>query len=258
MNVRIMLAVVAWLWLPAAAAQVVSVQVDGSDAIFLAGRTDVLPIPHPSQPWSVLGRHAGATPEEIQETLPSFIGVAAGDVIRVADPAIGSIDFFNGFDNRFGPGGNTAGTSNLTGLGGISGYQGPQGPLVGVFLDNAIPSNSALRPPTVNFLLPGATNFDTFFPLLRQVFYIGDGLTSGGVLQEFVAPAGATRLFFGIPDGFNFGGAPGAYDDNDGFYRISVGINAIPVIPEPQTYALLLAGLGLLGFAMRRRSAKHA
>ncbi|MDQ5850302.1 MAG: PEP-CTERM sorting domain-containing protein [Pseudomonadota bacterium] len=28
---------------------------------------------------------------------------------------------------------------------------------------------------------------------------------------------------------------------------------SIPVIPEPQTYALMMAGLGLLGFAMRRR-----
>ena len=27
-------------------------------------------------------------------------------------------------------------------------------------------------------------------------------------------------------------------------------------IPEPQTYAMLLAGLGLVGFAARRRSAK--
>ena len=247
------LAALASLWLPAAAAQVLSVQVDGSDAIFLAGRTDVT-IPPASMSWDVLARHPLPTPEEIQETLPPFISVAAGDVIRVADPAIGSIDFFNGFTNRFGPGGNTAGTSTLNGLGAISGYRGPQGPLAGVFLDDAVPSNSALRPATIDFLLPGATNFTTLSPLLRQVFYIGDGLTSGGVLQQFVAPAGATRLFFAIPDGFGFVGPPGAYDDNDGFYRISVGINAIPVIPEPQTYALLLAGLGLLGFAMRRRA----
>jgi hypothetical protein len=30
---------------------------------------------------------------------------------------------------------------------------------------------------------------------------------------------------------------------------------AVAAIPEPETYALLLAGLGLLGFAARRRRA---
>lgn len=36
---------------------------------------------------------------------------------------------------------------------------------------------------------------------------------------------------------------------------IFLGIEtSIPVIPEPQTYALMLAGLGLLGFAVRRRT----
>jgi hypothetical protein len=29
-------------------------------------------------------------------------------------------------------------------------------------------------------------------------------------------------------------------------------------IPEPETYAMLLAGLGLLGFAARRRKQKEA
>ena len=34
----------------------------------------------------------------------------------------------------------------------------------------------------------------------------------------------------------------------DGFYQVSV-----PLIPEPSTYALMLAGLGLVGFMARRR-----
>ena len=39
-------------------------------------------------------------------------------------------------------------------------------------------------------------------------------------------------------------------------YRVLYdGLNVVAAIPEPQTYALLLAGLGLLGFAARRRSA---
>jgi len=237
-------------------AQVYDVTIDGSDAIWLAGRTDVV-IPPASDPWpGGLARHGGPTPEEILETMPSFISVAAGDVVKALDPAVGGVSFFNGFGAPlFGPGGNGSSGSSLTSFGGISGYIGPQGPLVGVFLSDAIPTSGP--PPTLDFSPSGmGTDFLSITPLLGQIFYIGDGKTSGGAFQEFIAPAGATRLFLGIPDGFGFGGEPGAYDDNDGSYRIRIGVNEVPAIPEPETYALML--LGAAAIALRRRSAKGA
>jgi len=39
--------------------------------------------------------------------------------------------------------------------------------------------------------------------LLKQVFFIGDGLTSGGVQQQFIVPTGATRYFWESPMGRN-------------------------------------------------------
>lgn len=43
-------------------------------------------------------------------------------------------------------------------------------------------------------------NFTTLSPGLKQVFSIGAGLTDDGTLQEFVSPAGATRLCLGTMD----------------------------------------------------------
>lgn len=237
---------VPFLLADSARAAVFNLTIDGGDAIFLAGRTD-LSIPPASDPWSVLLRHGSPTPEEIQETLPPFISINAGDVIKVADPAIGGVSFFNGFGAPFfGPGGSDGGVSNLAPLGGISGYLGPQGPLVGVFLNDLVP-NGAVAPATLDFTAGGlGTDFASLTPELGQIFYIGDGLTSGGIFQEFIAPSGATRLFLGIPDGFGFVGAPGAYDDNDGSYQVALGVNETPVsVPEPASVISLLAvGLG--------------
>lgn len=224
-------------------AQVFGVTVEGTDAIFLAGRTDVV-VPPASDPWSVLTRHGSPTPEEALETFPSSVPVAAGDLIRVLDPAIGGINFFNGFGPPFfGPSGNTLAGSSLTALGGISGYAGPQGPLTGVFLDGTVPM-SGPAPLTIDFT-PGGVgiDFSSLSPAIAQVFYIGDGIDTGGEFQAFTAPAGATRLFLGIPDGFGFGGAPGAYDDNDGSYRVRIGVNSDPRVPEPATAFLVLLAL---------------
>lgn len=243
-----------------AQAAIHSVAVEGTDAIFLAGRTDIV-IPEVSASWTSgapLVRHGSGTPEALKESAPSAIAVSGGDVIRVLDPAIGGVSFFNGFGGElFGPSGNGAGGSNLAALGGISGYKGPQGPLVGVFLDDTNP-DAGIAPEVLDFSPDGlGIDFLGLTPGLNQIFYVGDGMTSSGVFQQFTAPAGATRLFVGIPDGMEFVGLPGAYEDNDGSYVVRIGVNQVPTIPEPSTVALI--GLGLAGLmALRRRAGTSA
>ncbi len=245
--------------IPSANATVIQTMIDGSDAIWLAGRTDLV-IPDASAAWpGGLLRHGGPTPEEIQETLPPGFTVSAGDVIKVLDPADGGISFFNGYGGTmYGPDGNgTPGSSSISSFGGISGYLGTQGALVGLFLDNAIPDGAA--PARLDFSNTGlGVDFDTLSPDLGQVFFIGDGVTSLNVFQEFIAPVGATRLFVGITDAFGFNGAPGAFDDNDGSYRIKIGINEDPdgpvTVPEPTTLSMLVLGLAGIGFAWKKRA----
>jgi hypothetical protein len=38
----------------------------------------------------------------------------------------------------------------------------------------------------------------TLSPVLKQVFFVGDGRTSQGAIQHVINPAGATRLFLGV------------------------------------------------------------
>lgn len=205
-----------------------NVTVDGVDAIFLAGRTDVLPIPTPTGDPNafVLERHTFLVPEfPLTEELPPSIPVSERAVVRVIKAAIGGVSFFSGFNGPIvGPDGDRESESNLSSLGGISGYKGPRGSLVGVFLNDSIPDKKR-APATLDFTSNGlGANFTSLSPALRQVFFIGDGFTDDGKGQRFKAPKGATRLVLGIPDGFVFQGPPGAYEDNNGGYMVLVRV----------------------------------
>jgi Flp pilus assembly protein TadG len=82
---------------------------------------------------------------------------------------------------------------------GISGIDAPFHGVVGVFLDDNSPENSA-TPTKLDFTTPASRDYTTLAPQMKQVFWIGNGKTSGGQDHQIVVPAGAKRLFLGIVD----------------------------------------------------------
>ena len=128
---------------------------------------------------------------------------------------------------------------------GIAGVTAPANSLVGVFLDNSQPDSSP-APASLDFGVIG-TSFTTLSPGLKQVFFIGDGLTGNGTgaVQSFIVPAGATRLFLGTEDGFG-------WFNNSGSFSVTITATP-PVTPTPTVPVAVptlspwgLVGMGLL------------
>lgn len=86
--------------------------------------------------------------------------------------------------------------------------------LVAVFLDDSEP----MDPPPDSLVV--ASDFSDLSPGLRQIFFVGDGLTGQGTggVQTFHIPDGATRLFMGYSDRCSAStpNQPGYYSDNSG------------------------------------------
>jgi hypothetical protein len=133
---------------------------------------------------------------------------------------------------------------------GISDIIAPMNSLIGVFLDSTVPL-SGEQGTILNFDTTGSnhlgTNFTTLAPTLNQAFFIGDGLATikkgnktSTLTQTFVAPTGATRLFLGTMDAYE-------WNNNSGQFYVDM-----TVVPEPATYAALL-GAATLGFVAVRR-----
>lgn len=150
-------------------------------------------------------------------------------------------------------------TANLPFFG-IALYSGPINALIGVFIGAGTPGGTA--PAGLNFLTPSSQAQTTISPQLNQVFFIGDGLTGtgSGSVQQFVVPAGATRLYLGTSDG------PGASFNNSGSLSVTVSDAASPPpssnppaagAPAVSTFTLLLTGLLLAaagGYLLKGRS----
>ena len=181
-------------------------------------------------------------------TLPVSIAVSPGQT-AFQFSASGSITENNLYGYYHGPDGRPDNGEEVYAYGGISGLILDQNtPLAGVFLSDAAPGGTA--PPTLDFSSQGmGMDFLTLAPAIAQVFFIGDGQTSGGTTQTFFVPEGATRLFLGIPDVVNGLGYPGGYGDNSGSFSVTV-----TSVPEPAIPALGAMGAAL--FITRRRRVK--
>ncbi len=219
-------------------AQAANVVVPGASNPFLAGQPD------------------GATCCN-GDSAPGESPVAGGAVVAGATYTFtnvtGGADYSGGTPST-GPDGSSsylidtpAYEGGATSIDNIAGYYGmPVNALVGVFLSDADP-NSNPAPTPLDFG-SGAlgTSFASLAPQLQQIFFIGDGLTGSGTgsVQDFLAPAGATRLFLGTVDGF------GWYNDTG---TIDVTVNMASAVPEPAPLALVLSGLAALAWKARRR-----
>jgi hypothetical protein len=118
---------------------------------------------------------------------------------------------------------------------GLSDIIAPVNSLLGVFLGPDQPDQSP-PPDTLNFTSPDSRDYASLAPALKQVFYIGDGMTSSGGQHQVTVPVGATRLFLGTMDGFE-------WKNDVGAFSVQIGVNGtaldnsfpflVPAISDP-------------------------
>lgn len=167
---------------------------------------------------------------------------------------IGPLDMwaFHGPDG--GPYGPTTFFTTFVPTNGLPSVTAPPVSLVGIFLDDSQPDGSPI-PSALDFDLsspgsnvPDGIDYLSLAPELKQIFFIGDGLTSGGIQQAITVPLGATRLFLAIMDRRE-------WFNNVGQFEVEVfEIPDTAGVPEPSTLLLAsLAGIGIVWQIRRKR-----
>jgi hypothetical protein len=208
-------------------------------------------IPGKSDPW-LAGLPAGAAassgdvaPAESPVLVPG-LSLTAGETLTFS--VTGSVSHVPSPSGDT-PDGGTFTSHSAGAQNGIAGLAAPFNSLVGVFLGAGLPTSSS-APPDLNFATLG-TSFASLSPLLKQPFFIGDGLTGTGTgaAQDFIVPPGATRLFLGTMDAFG-------WFDNSGSFNVVVGTGTSPpppTVPEPSTLTLLAGAIAALGLRCIKR-----
>lgn len=91
---------------------------------------------------------------------------------------------------------------------------------------------------------------------VSQTFAVDQTINSGGTLN-FTKNV-VDRVTFSNLTSVTFSSSGALYPIYNGFTLDNISFAATAAIPEPETYAMLLAGLGVMGAVARRRKAKQA
>jgi hypothetical protein len=160
------------------------VTVSGKACLFFAGQT--FPVPS-----GTTGDSADYHGDQSDSTImPPHIGVYGGSTISVSaegiwgHPVESGPDGLDWYDDTH---------DEYVNLGGISRVIAPLNTLIGIFLADLSPDPGAM-PASLNLYLGD----DMTSPQLQQAFAIGSSL------EYITVPEGATRLFFGLNDGFGW------------------------------------------------------
>jgi len=101
-----------------------------------------------------------------------------------------------------------------------------------------------------SFSSTDAYYLDHAFAIINgQVFTLATSSQPGGASQSFLhsfSQAGTVSLAFGVID----------TEDFEGVSTLSISNLQVSAVPEPSTYALLLAGLGVVAVGARRRQGR--
>jgi hypothetical protein len=199
-------------------------------------------VPGTSNPW-LAGMPNGSTsiggdsaPAE-SPTLVTGISIVGGTGYSFSASGGVSVDPRLYLYPLTGPDGNASDpTTHIAGVeNGIANVTVPLEALVGVFIGST-PPNLNPAPGPLDFTTLASQDYLSLSPELQQPFFIGDGLTSSGIVQQVIAPAGATQLYLGMMD-------PQGYYNNVGSFTVEVS-----AVPEPNmagTAAIILAALGV-------------
>ncbi len=182
-------------------------------------------VPGTSNPYlaGMPGGTKSAFGDRAPEQSPVLVELSLLDAVAVTFTASGGVQN-HPYDppNYDPPDGSSA--ANHRAEHGISEVASPLNSLVGVFLGDDRPDRSP-APPPLDFHGAGR-DFVSLSPQLKQIFFIGSGTTKARVAgaakkervaRRFMVPRGATRLFLGTMDEYE-------WDNNGGFFQVTVMI----------------------------------
>ncbi len=220
---KIVFIAVACAFMSAPALADLNVTVPGTSSVYFAGQTTTVPLTG-TGPWSYF---------EIDRadalTLPASVDITGlGNTISITASGLWDHTPFY-LTAGSGPEGKASffATDSAYDDLGISLMQGaPVNMLLGVFLTDAAPSGPAPVGLTYGDVMTS--------PQLQQTFAIGD------TLEDIIVPTSATRLFFGLNNGYEWTNNSGSVD--------------VTVVPVPGALLLGMLGLSVAGVKLRKRA----